>query len=86
MVTQPVLTQGAGLRLDADRFRRELALRGITSGTVAEVAGVAPNTISRILAGQPISVATLRQVAKALHSLPVLPGVDELLGGGAPIE
>jgi transcriptional regulator with XRE-family HTH domain len=85
-LTQSLSTPDAGVRLDAGRFRRELALRGVTAGTVAHVAGVAPNTISRILAGLPISIATLRAVAHALHEMPVLPGMDELvLGGGAPI-
>jgi transcriptional regulator with XRE-family HTH domain len=78
-LTQPPITQGAVLRLDAARFRRELYIRGITAGTVARVAGVAPNTVSRILAGAPISIGTLRAIAKALDSLPVLHGVDELL-------
>lgn len=78
-VTQPLTVPDAGVRLDAGRFRRELALRGVTAGTVAHVAGVAPNTISRILAGQPISIATLRAVARALHETPVLPGMAELL-------
>jgi transcriptional regulator with XRE-family HTH domain len=78
-LTQPLTTPDAGVRLDTGRFRRELALRGVTAGTVAHVAGVAPNTISRILAGQPISIATLRAVARALHETPVLPGMAELL-------
>jgi transcriptional regulator with XRE-family HTH domain len=79
VLTQALTTPDAGVRLDAGRFRRELALRGITAGTLAHVAGVAPNTISRILAGQPISIATLRAVARALHETPVLPGMAELL-------
>ena len=79
VLTQPLTTPEAGVRLDVGRFRRELALRGVTAGTVAHVAGVAPNTISRILAGQPISIATLRAVARALHETPLLPGMAELL-------
>jgi hypothetical protein len=78
-LTQPPTTQDAVLCLDAARFRRELYIRGVTAGTVARVAGVAPNTLSRCLAGAPITVGTLRAVAKALDSLPVLHGVDELL-------
>jgi transcriptional regulator with XRE-family HTH domain len=79
VLTQALTTPDAGVRLDAGRFRRELALRALTAGTIAHVAGVAPNTISRILAGQPISIATLRAVARALHETPVLPGMAELL-------
>jgi len=78
-LTQPLTAPDAGLRLDATRFRRELARRGISAGTVAKAAGIAPNTVSRCLTGQAISIHTLRSIAKALHSLPVLEGVDELL-------
>jgi transcriptional regulator with XRE-family HTH domain len=77
--SQPLITQDASLRLDAARFRRELAIRGISAGTVARVAGVAPNTITRCANGAPISIGTLRAIARALQSLPVLQGVDQLL-------
>jgi transcriptional regulator with XRE-family HTH domain len=82
---QPLPAHG-GVRLDPNRFRRELAIRGCTSGTVAKTAGLMPNTVSRILTGQPVSVTTLRRIAKALHEIPVLPGMNELvLGADAPI-
>ena len=82
MLTQPAITRDAVLRLDAARFRRELHIRGVTAGTVARAAGVTPNTLSRCLAGAPITVGTLRAVAMALDTLPVLQGVDELLAPG----
>jgi transcriptional regulator with XRE-family HTH domain len=82
---QPLPAHG-GVRLDPNRFRRALAIRGITAGTVAESAGLMPNTVSRILCGQAVSVTTLRRIAKALHDTPVLPGMNELvLGGDAAI-
>jgi Cro/C1-type HTH DNA-binding domain len=77
--SQPLLTQDASLRLDAAQFRRALRIRGISAGTVAREAGVAPNTVTRCVNGAPISIGTLRAIARALSTLPVLEGVDELL-------
>jgi transcriptional regulator with XRE-family HTH domain len=77
--SQSPITPVAVLRLDGARFRREMARRGASARDVSRVSGVAPNTLTRCLAGAPITVATLRAVAKALDSLPVLHGVDELL-------
>ena len=84
-MTQPPTAQDAVLRVDTARFRRALYVRGVTAGEVARAADVAPNTISRILAGAPITVATLRAVVRALASLPLLPGVDELIGSDTEI-
>jgi hypothetical protein len=69
----------AGLRLDGARFRRELRVRGVTAGTVARVARVSPNTLTRCLNGAPISERTLREIVRALTSMPVLQGASELL-------
>jgi len=71
-----------GVRLDGNRFRRELHLRGVTAGDIAQLAGVSPNTLSRCLAGEPITIGTLRNIVRTLASLPVLQGVDELLAAG----
>ncbi len=79
MATQPLVTHDASLRLDAARFRRALRIRGISAGTVATVAGIAPNTVTRCVNGAPISIGTLRAIARALSTLPVLEGVDELI-------
>jgi hypothetical protein len=77
--SQPLCTPDASVRLDAARFRREMHVRGVSAGTVARVAGIAPNTVTRCANGAPISIGTLRAIARALQSLPVLQGVDELL-------
>jgi hypothetical protein len=87
MASQPSTTQAAsnesnrdaGLRLDGARFRRELRVRGVTAGTVARVARVSPNTLTRCLSGAPISERTLREIVRALTSMPVLQGASELL-------
>lgn len=70
---------GGDLRLDGGRFRHELQLRGITAGAVARVAKVSPNTLTRCLHGAPITIGTLNKIVRALQSLPMLPGADELL-------
>ena len=77
--SQSLITPVAVLRLDGGRFRRELAIRAVTARDVSRVSGVAPNTLTRCLHGAPISVGTLRAVVKALQSMPVLQGVDELI-------
>jgi transcriptional regulator with XRE-family HTH domain len=77
--SQPLITPVAALRLDGGRFRREMARRGASARDVSRVSGVAPNTLTRCLNGAPISVGTLRAVATALYSMPVLQGVDELI-------
>ena len=64
----------AGLRLDGARLRRQLRLRGVTAGEVARLSGVSANTLTRCLAGAPISERTLRLVAGVLMDLPMLPG------------
>ena len=77
--SQSPITPVAVLRLDGGRFRREMARRGASARDVSRLSGVAPNTLTRCLNGAPISVGTLRAVATALHSMPVLQGVDELI-------
>lgn len=68
-----------GLRLDGARLRRELRRRGVSASHVAQLASVSPNTLTRALAGERITVGSLREIARALQGLPVLPGADELL-------
>jgi len=61
---QPLPAHG-GVLLDPNRFRRELAIRGITAGTVGWSGGLMPNNRLENPHGQPISVTTLRRIAKA---------------------
>jgi predicted transcriptional regulator len=63
-------------RLDGARFRHELRVRGVTAGAVAKVARVSPNTLTRCIAGAPIRESTLREVIRALMSLPVMRGSE----------
>jgi hypothetical protein len=61
-----------GLRLDGARLRRDLYIRGCTAATIARLAKVSPNTLTRCLAGDAIRQCTLREVVRALVSMPVL--------------
>ncbi|PZR80335.1 MAG: hypothetical protein DLM65_08480 [Candidatus Aeolococcus gillhamiae] len=68
-----------GLRLDRERFLRELHRRGATAATLACAAHISPNTVTRCLSGAPISQRTLRGIVAALMALPILEGADALL-------
>jgi predicted transcriptional regulator len=63
-------------RLDGARFRHELRIRAVTAGAVAKVARVSPNTVTRCLSGAPIRESTLREVIRALMSMPVMRGSE----------
>jgi hypothetical protein len=73
-----------GLRLDGGRLRHEFRVRGLTAGRVADLANMSPNTLTRALAGDPISERTLRSIVRVLADLPMLPGATDLVAG-API-
>lgn len=68
-----------GIRIDADRLRRELACRGLYCVDLARLADVSPATVSTAMQGRPVSPRTLRRIAAALLQVPVVPGSGELL-------
>ncbi len=68
-----------GLRLDGARLRRELYIRGCTAATIARLAKVSPNTMTRAMAGDPIRQHTLREVVRALVAMPVLDVAHDLV-------
>ncbi len=80
----PPASPRAPLRLRADLLRTELALRGINQEQFAEIAGLAPPTVSHAFTGRPISAQTLQKIVVALERLPKTPGAAELVAG-API-
>jgi transcriptional regulator with XRE-family HTH domain len=65
--------------INADRLRYEMAIRGITAGELARLAGVNKNTITRALTGRPVSRRTLRELSRALLTYPTLRMADVLL-------
>ena len=69
----------AAARVNADRLRREMLLRGWNGVDLAYRAGVTPATVSHAMRGLPISSTTLLKLAVALSSAPVVDGAAELL-------
>jgi hypothetical protein len=78
-MSQSPTIRDTGLRLDGPRFRHELRLRGVTAGTVAKLAHISPNTVSRCATGGKISARTLRTIVLTLTSLPVMNGASDLV-------
>lgn len=68
-----------GVRISPARLDRELARRGWNATELAQASGCSPSTISGALRGRRVNNETLRKIANALLSAPVVPGVDSLL-------
>jgi transcriptional regulator with XRE-family HTH domain len=68
-----------GARISPARIDRELARRGWSATDLARASGCSPSTISGARRGRQVTNETLRKIADALLSAPVVPGVDRLL-------
>jgi transcriptional regulator with XRE-family HTH domain len=68
-----------GVRISPARLDRELARRGWNASELAKASGCSPSTISGALRGRRVNNETLRKIADALLSAPIVPGVDSLL-------
>jgi transcriptional regulator with XRE-family HTH domain len=68
-----------GARISPTRIDRELARRGWSATDLARASGCSPSTISGARRGRQVTNETLRKIADALLSAPVVPGVDVLL-------
>ena len=68
-----------GVRISPNRIDRELARRGWSATDLARASGCSPSTISGARRGRQVTNDTLRKIADALLSAPVVPGVDVLL-------
>jgi transcriptional regulator with XRE-family HTH domain len=77
-----------GARINPIRIDRELARRGWSATDLARASGCSPSTISGARRGRQVTNETLRKIADALLSAPVVPGVDFLLEpeDGATVE
>ena len=69
----------AAARVNADRLRREMLLRGWDGVDLAFRSGVSPATVSHAIRGLPVSTTTIRKLAIALSDAPVVAGTEELL-------
>jgi transcriptional regulator with XRE-family HTH domain len=69
----------ASAKVNAERLRREMLLRGWNGVDLAFRSGVSPATVSHAIRGLPISTTTIRKMALALSKAPVIDGAAELL-------
>lgn len=69
----------AAARVNYERLRREMLLRGWDGVDLAFHAGVSPATVSHAINGLPVSSTTLRKLAQALLRAAVVSGAEELL-------
>jgi lambda repressor-like predicted transcriptional regulator len=67
------------ITLNGHKVLAALGARGLSAAAFAELAHVSPNTMTRVLAGQPISTKSARKIAEALAKAPVVVGLSELL-------
>jgi len=65
--------------LDIGQLRYEMAIRGLDGRTLARVAGVSKNTVTRARHGQPINSETLRRIVAALLTFPPLRMAEDLV-------
>jgi transcriptional regulator with XRE-family HTH domain len=77
-----------GARISPARIDRELARRGWSATDLARASGCSPSTISGARRGRQVTNETLRKIADALLSAPVVAGVDALLepGEDTPVD
>ncbi len=69
----------ASIALNVEKLQKEIAARGVTQTRFAEAAGIPEGTLTSALQGRPVSITTLRRIAGAMLTLPLLPGIDHLL-------
>ena len=66
-------------RLNVERLRRELVIRGWNGVDLAYYAKVSPATVSAALQGRPVTSLTVRKMALALSQAPPLAGAEDLI-------
>jgi predicted transcriptional regulator len=65
--------------IDADRLRYEMAVRGLTAGDLARMAGIDANTLTRALHGRPVTMRTVRMITSTLLAQPHVPMTVDLI-------
>ena len=69
----------AAAKVNAERLRREMLLRGWDGVDLAYHAGVSPATVSHAIRGLPVSSGTIRKLALALSKASLIDGAEDLL-------
>lgn len=67
------------MRLDTERLRYEMAIRGLNGETLARASGISKNTTTRALRGDDVTPRTLRRLASALLTYPPLQMAEDLV-------
>ncbi len=70
----------AAAKVNAERLRREMLIRGWDGVDLAYHAGVSPATVSHAMQGHPVSSTTIRKLVAALLRQQPIAGADALLG------
>ncbi|MHB8589807.1 MAG: helix-turn-helix domain-containing protein [Candidatus Dormibacteraceae bacterium] len=65
--------------INGDRLRFELARRGLDQASLARLAKLRPETISRAVNGHSVTTSTLAAIADALLQVAPKAGLDDLL-------
>jgi len=65
-----------------DEFPRALRVRGLTASRVAELAQVAPATVSAAVHGRAVTVTSALRIARAVTSSPVIPELEQWATAG----
>lgn len=68
-----------GVSIVASRLQLELARRGWRHCDLARTAGISAPTVSAAMAGRPLAPRTVRLIAEALSTTPVIHGIDSIL-------
>jgi transcriptional regulator with XRE-family HTH domain len=72
-------TPSTGISLDGGKLRAVMVARGLSAARLAELSKTSPNTMTRAMAGRPISTRSARRIAETLDKTPVVAGLSELL-------
>ncbi len=62
-----------------ERLKFELACRGLDQRQFAELAGISPASISRMLGGRGVNPMTLKKLVGTLARIPALLGTESLV-------
>lgn len=66
-------------KFDPVKLERSMAARAVNQQLLARFAEVSHATISRACTGKKITPGTMRRIVRALATLPVVEGAEELL-------
>jgi transcriptional regulator with XRE-family HTH domain len=72
-----------GIRINHERLKRELVIRGLSQADLARKAVLSNPTITSATHGRSVSPYTVGQIAKVLAETPPIDGIADLIGDHA---